>query len=87
MNSSHLVFFKSSHDAKAARRHMNNYLIKLKGGQTLFDVYKREVLEKNFNYVIAAISPMCKKPTVWGQILLAEDCPMLAYHESSDEDE
>ena len=87
MNSSHLVFFKSSHDARAAKRHMNQYMLNLKGGQTLFDVYKRHVLEKNFNYVIAAISPMCTKPTLWGQILLAENLPMLGFHESSDEDE
>ena len=30
MNSSHRVFFKSLHDARAAKRHMNNYEINLK---------------------------------------------------------
>lgn len=87
MNSSHLVFFKSSHDAKAARRHMNNYELNLKAGQTLFDVYKREVLGKNFKCIIAAISPMCTKPTLWSDVLLAEDDPMTSYHQSSDEED
>lgn len=87
MNSSHLIFFKSSHDARAAKRHMNQYMLNLKSGQTLYDVYKRQVLEKNFSYIIACISPMCTKPTVWGQVLLTEDNPMLSFHESSDEDD
>ena len=87
MNSSHLVFFKSTHDARSARRYMNNYEINLKAGQTLFDVYKREVLGKNFKYIIACISPMCTKPTLWGQVLLSEDEPMTSYHESSDDDD
>ena len=81
------MFFKSSHDARAAKRHMNNYEINLKAGQTLFDVYKREVLGKNFNYVIACVSPMCTKPTLWGRVLLAEDGPMTSYHESSEEED
>ena len=83
MNSSHLIFFKTAHDARAAKRLMGHYMLNLKGGQTLFDVYKRQVLEKNFSYIVVALSPLSTKPSVWSQVLLAEECPMLCFNESS----
>ena len=84
MNSSHLIFFKTAHDARAAKRLMGQYMLNLKGGQTLFDDYKRQVLEKNFSYILVALSPLSTKPSVWSQVLLAEECPMLCFNESSD---
>ena len=84
MNSSHLIFFKSSHDGRAAKRVMSQYVLNLKGGQTLFQIYKRHVLEKNYQYIIVAISPQSTKPSVWSQVLLAEECPMLCFDESSE---
>lgn len=84
MNSSHLIFFKSSHDGRGAKRVMSQYILNLKGGQTLFDVYKRQVLEKNFQYIIVCISPQSTKPSVWSQVLLAEESPALCFNESSD---
>ena len=84
MNSSHLIFFKSSHDAKAAKRVMSQYILNLKGGQTLFQVYKRIVLEDNFQYILVQISPQSTKPSVWSRVLLAEESPMLCFNESSD---
>ena len=84
MNSSHLIFFKSSHDARAAKRVMSQYILNLKKGQTLFELYKRQVLEKNFQYIIVCISPQSTKPSVWSQVLIAEECPMLCFTESSD---
>lgn len=87
MNSSHLIFFKTAHDARAAKRLMSQYILNLKGGQSLFDVYKRQVLEKNFSYIIVALSPLSTKPSVWSQVLLAEEAPMLCYNESSSDSE
>ena len=84
MNSSHLIFFKTAHDARAAKRLMGQYMLNLKGGQTLFDIYKRQVLEKNFSYILVALSPLSTKPSVWSQVLLAEECPMLCFNKSSD---
>ena len=87
MNSSHLIFFKTAHDARAAKRLMGQYMLNLKGGQTLFDVYKQQVLGKNFSYIIVSLSPLNLKPSVWGQVLLAEESPMLCFNESSDSED
>lgn len=86
MNSSHLIFFKSSHDGRQAKRVMSQYFLNLKGGQTLFQVYMRHVLEQNFKYIIVCISPQSTKPSVWSQVLIAEECPILCFNESSSSD-
>ena len=87
MNSSHLIFFKTAHDARAAKRLMGQYMLNLKGGQTLFDVYKQQVLKKQFSYIIVSLSPLNTKPSVWSQVLLAEESPMLCFNESSDSED
>ena len=86
MNSTHLIFFKSSHDTSKAKRLMGQYslMLKLKGGQSLFDIYKSQVLANNFAYIIVSISPLSTKPSVWAQVLLADERPMLCFNDSSD---
>ena len=87
-SSSHLIFFKTTHDQKALKRIFSHYEIKLKNGGSLWGIYKQYVMSRRHAYLILCISQLCQRATAFSNVLLKNEGPLLSFHQtSSDEDE
>lgn len=80
----HYVFFRNLTQNKSICRFLNNFSIKLKGGQSLAEVFEKYVQSTIFAYLVICVSPRCKITTAFSNILLNSDGPMLAFHEDDD---
>ena len=87
LNSTHVVFFKTAHDARSIRRYLGNYEISLKSSGDLWQIFQKYVQKKSYAYLIICVSPRCEKQTVYSNILIREEGAMLSFHESSDEED
>ena len=86
MNSSHIIFFRTAHDVKSIRRYLGNYEIALKSPTlTLWQIFQKFVQTKQFAYMLICVSPRCKRQTVFSNVLMKDDGPMLSFHESDSE--
>ena len=80
--STNLVFFRNANNHLCLKRFMLNYNVKLKKGQTLYDVYKRFIQKERFNYLMIDISPTAKCSKAYSHMLLCDTKPMLSFHDS-----
>ena len=85
--STHVIFFRNTHDGKAFRRYMNNFSIKLKDNLSLYDCYEKYIQETQYAYLLLFISPKEKFNTAYSNIIMNTHGPMLSFHESGSEDE
>ena len=86
LNSSHLIFFRTAHDSKAIKRYLNNYDITLKSSVSLWQIFQKYVQSKRYAYMLICVSPRCEKQTVFSNILMNAEGPMLSFHESDEEE-
>lgn len=84
--STNLVFFRNSSNSVCLKRFMANYSIRLKKGQTLYDVFKRFIQKERFSYLMIDVSPTAKCATAYSNMLLCDKKPMLSFHDSDDYD-
>lgn len=87
LNSSHIIFFRTAHDAKSIKRYLGNYEIALKSNANLWQIFQKYVQSKRFAYMIICVSPRCERQTVYSNVLLKEEGPMLSFHESDGEED
>lgn len=87
LNSTHIVFFRTSHDAKSVKRYLGNYEIALESSVDLWHIFQKYIQTKKHAYMIICVSPRCEKQTVFSNVLLKEEGNMLSFHESDGEDE
>ena len=80
--STNLVFFRNPNNHLCLKRFLSNYNIKLKKGQTLYEVYKRFIQKERFNYLMIDISPTAKFSKAYSHMLLCDTKPMLSFHDS-----
>jgi hypothetical protein len=79
-NTTKLILFKSISNYTSIKRWLNNYDIKLKLNQTLFDVYRNLVKEERYAYLIVDLSPSLKSAEVYTNILFSDPRPFLVFH-------
>ena len=60
-NSTHLVLFKSLHEAKSLRRYLNSYLIKVKGDASLWSLFEKYVQSKQYKFMVICIQCLLNK--------------------------
>lgn len=82
-NSTHLVLFKSSHDARSLRRYLSQYLINVKGDASLWSLFEKYVQNQQYKCMVICISTHVRRPTVFTNIMMSQPGPVLAFHESS----
>ena len=87
LNSTHIVFFRTAHDAKSIKRYLGNYEIALKSSVDLWHIFQKYIQTKRFAYMLICVSPRCERQTVYSNVLLRDDGPMLSFHESDGEDD
>lgn len=76
-----IVLFRSLNNFCSLKRFLNSYEIKLKGGETLYELFKKFVQGEPYSYIIVNLSTRLKFPQVYSQILFSDDRPLLIFHE------
>ena len=84
-NSTFLVLFKSVSNFTSLKRWLNGYCVRLKGNQTLYDVYRDHMLADRYAYLIVDLSHSLKSPHVYSNILHSDKRPMLVFSVETDE--
>ena len=87
LNSTHLCFFRTAQDARTIKYFMGNFSLRLKSSQSLWDVFQKYIQRSNapFGYLLLCVSPKCRVNTVFTNILMCSDGPMIGFHESDDD--
>ena len=58
-----LILFRSMNSFSTLKRFLNSYEVKLKGQQTLYDIFKKFVQGEPYQYLIINIAPKLQNPT------------------------
>jgi len=83
-NSTHLILFKTSHEARSLRRYLKNYLIPVKGDASLWTLFEKHVQSQQYQCMVICISTHMKRPTVFTNVMMSQPGPVLSFHESSE---
>jgi len=78
-----LILFRSMNSFSSLKRFLNSYEIKLKGNQSLYDIFKKFVQQEPYQYLIINIAPKLRNPEVYSQILFCDSRPLLIFHEEN----
>ena len=76
-----IILFRSLNNFCSLKRFLNSYEVKLKGGETLYNLFKKFVQGQPFSHIIINLSTKLKCPQVYSQILFCDDRPLLIFHE------
>lgn len=76
-----IVLFRSLNNFCSLKRFLNSYEVKLKGGESLYNLFKKFVQCEPFSHIIVNLSTKLKSPQVYSQILFCDDRPLLIFHE------
>ena len=85
-NSTHIIIFRSTQDARSLKAYFSNFSLQLKGAQSLWTVFDKYVQHSacRHSYLILCLSPKSVRTTAYSNILMESPGPMLSFHESSD---
>ena len=84
-NCEKLILFRSMSNFTSLKRWLNGYCIRLKGNQTLYEVYKEHILADRFAYLIIDLSHDLKSPRVYSHILHNDKRPLIVFSIEPDE--
>lgn len=85
-NSTHLVLFKTTHEARSLRRYLKNYLVPVKGDASLWSLFEKHVQSQQYQSMVICISTHVKRPTVFTNVMMSQPGPVLSFHDSSGSD-
>lgn len=83
-NSTHLVLFKTTHEARSLRRYLKNYLVPVKGDASLWSLFEKHVQTQQYQSMVICISSHVKRPTVFTNVMMSQPGPVLSFHQSSE---
>ena len=74
-----LFLFRSVSTFNSLKRWLNSYQIRLRGKESLYDIYRRYILGSKWAYLVLDLSPFLSEPRCYSQILRSDPRPMLLF--------
>ena len=89
-NSTHYVFFKlNGPGAKSLKNFMNGFSVRLKSGQSVWDVFNKNIQKTNtrYAYLLLCISPRLASHKCMSNFLISNEGNMVSFHDSDSDSE